>query len=234
MTMTTWAPDDFALVENEGDFPVELGWNNRKFVVEPGQRRSVPIAAAINAVGDPRSGVEPRVIKVGEEIIVIPSRLDETARMRLRYSIFDDPSGRDVKPPAGPEDQIPDDFPTVPKLALFLDDGTRLTTVLEDPKGEKSGVVLESQPDIPDMVKLVERMQRQINLQKQQIEEITGQAAKIDVADPVQVEDLPTDDPSPGDPPRAKQAPRRPEQLGQSIPVPGPEQFGMEAVNPDA
>lgn len=207
MNEYSFEPGDSVFVENVGDNPVEFGWGYpkqkpRRWVVEAGQKRVIPIDPVINVTGDPRAGGEPRLIKWGEETILIPSRRQERVRLQQRYGITD-----------GSEDEMPEivtyrkdktgeiiSTMQLPRLIVSLEDGTVLPTVLADPMGEGAGVesAVGNEPTMADMLKLIERQQRQLNILKDQ----AGIAR-----DAENLTDLPADD---HDAPVAKRKPGRP------------------------
>jgi hypothetical protein len=47
--------DDWLLVRNDDDKPVEFGWNRKRWVVMPGEEKAVIFQAIVNKLGDPRA-----------------------------------------------------------------------------------------------------------------------------------------------------------------------------------
>lgn len=136
MPDVTFLPDEFLVVTNTDEQPIEFGWNNRRFVVHPGRVVQVPAGAVINKGGDPRAGVEAVTIKHPNysEPISIPSRLEERTRLKALYG----------KHEQGTEFEIP---PPFPQFTVSDIEGTRLYTVLEDPDGTHVGDVSHTPAD---------------------------------------------------------------------------------------
>lgn len=183
-------PGDFLLVKNVGDEPVELAWNSRITTVEPGQEKPVRSEAVVLAAGDPRAVAVMQSLKLDADTVVfIPDRPSEVRRLRQLYGQY-----------AGDERVIDQDL--VPQLEVHSDDGEELYTVLNDPEGTQSAPKSDtSTTTSQELLALIERQQRQINLLKDQAglapDEATTEA------------DLPDDDsdeasPAPKSRPRSK------------------------------
>ena len=195
-------------MRNDGEFPLEVGWGMRgaaprRVVIEPGQERVVPMDAVINMTGDPRSGEEPQVVKVDEDMVTIPSRRDERLRLRARYACF-----------AGSEDEIKNDQTDehhprpIPQVSVFISGETgereQITTVLDDPLGEKTEIGSYSSPGQEDLVEAVIRQQRQINLMAEQLRQ-AGAKVDLPAAGAATSEaELPSDDPDTEPKPKPK------------------------------
>lgn len=111
--------------------PLTIGWNGREYKLEVGKRTHVPLEAATNSFGDPRSTNVAQAIPIGDpqmgEKLFIPDRPAEVRRLRLRYAILDgnDSTFENVS------GQV-----MVPSVSIETVDGEELTTVFNDPTAD--------------------------------------------------------------------------------------------------
>lgn len=145
-------------VPGREDEPIVLGWNSKEYPLLPGRQTHVPLEAAVNAFGDPRSIDSTQHIPIGDprsgERLTVPSRSDEVRRLRLRYAIYD---GDDTNFKNGEGNE------PIPKVKLSTIDGEDLTTVLEDPYGESTITAVRTVSQENDAAAMIEHMQRQID-----------------------------------------------------------------------
>lgn len=184
MTSMTFEDTDICRVTNEGDSTLVLGYNNRQYKINPGEKRTVPIYAAIVAFGDPRSIGSIRSWKNPNtnEVGWVPDRAAEVRRLRVRYAILDGHDGTF-------EDASGKIAPTVPLVKVeFMDGGdfVELPTVLDDPLGEDSIIDQSGAIDIQTLQASLEKTQRQLAML------IQAQGGDLALGSE---DDIPTDDP---------------------------------------
>jgi hypothetical protein len=186
----SFRPEDTVEVTNHGDHPVELWWNSQRWVVPPGESRLAPVEAAINAIGDPRAHEDAKQLRGADGTVdyFIPSRNGEVKRIRQKYGFSH-----------GPENGFPDSDPNfqfLPRLAVKDMDGEVWKTIIEDPIGESVGIQEYVSPDINELAKIVERQQRQLNLQAKMLEQqgYHGKATDFEQG-PTSEDELPHDQP---------------------------------------
>lgn len=127
----------------------EIQWDSRKYNLVPGQDCFVPFEAAVNMFGDPRSGE--RIVSNRDErgqVGFIPDRATEVRRLRTKY---DNLFGNEA---------IVENYPLVEVYEL---DGTRITTVLDDPQGESTTPVVKTVREDNELLEIVKRQQATIN-----------------------------------------------------------------------
>ncbi len=91
-------PGDVLSVKNDDTQAVEFAWNRRRWVVEPGQTKSVPFEAIVNVLGDPRSDDLPAVYNDGNgNSGQVMRRGDELGRLFARYGVWFEDRGELVK-----------------------------------------------------------------------------------------------------------------------------------------
>lgn len=100
-------------VRNEGTEKFAGKYAGTRYELNPGDEIMVPVEAAILWTGDP----DTRDIDAKNK-----DRTDEYMRLGFRYGCMNDLDAFKLK---------------TPKLGVFLQDNTRITTVIDDPLGEK-------------------------------------------------------------------------------------------------
>src|SRR5689334_2685737 len=173
--MATYSPGDIVKVTNNGHKAVTIGWDSKYHTIEPGKTKFVPAEAAINAFGDPRTAETPRSVKTDAgEVAALPSRAQEVKRLRLYYGGGGLGDDRDFT------------LVDVPDVTVETLEGEEVKTVLQDPSGETVNVASHTISESNDLMEIVARQQRQIQLLLAQ----TGIDEKAHASE----EELPTDE----------------------------------------
>lgn len=171
----TYVPGDIVKVTNHGTKELTIGWDSKYHRLKPGDTKFVPAEAVINAFGDPRSGPTQRSVKTeGGESAVVPSRLQEVRRLRLLYG------------GGGVGDDSNFDLVDVPDVTVETLEGEEVKTVLHDPSGDSVTQATQTISESNDLMSIISRQQRQIQLLLQQ----TGIDEKAHASE----EELPTDE----------------------------------------
>lgn len=154
---------DIVRVVNEGDQPFTIGWDSKQYKLEPGKDAFVPFEAACLWFGDPRSGNAVASLRNQHGLVsFVPDRDTEVRRLRVKYGNI------------GGDERFVDPAPSVSVYDL---EGDRITTVLDDPEGANVTVASPSVAEQSDLVALVQKQQRQIDLLLSQmgLEKDTGE-----------------------------------------------------------
>lgn len=182
--MLTFEDADLCRVTNQGDSTIILSWNSRKFQINPGEVKMVPVFAAITAFGDPRSVGSIRSWKnpTSNEVGWVPDRAAEVRRLRAKYAILE---GND-QTLQGSDGSIP---LTVPDVRVEYMEGGEFVyypTVIDDPEGNDAILENSQSVDIQTLQASLEKTQRQLAML------IQAQGADLNLGGE---DDIPTDDP---------------------------------------
>lgn len=165
------------------DNSLSIMWDSKPYTLLPGHDSFIPFEAAACWFGDPRSGE--RVISNRDNrglVGFIPDRATEVRRLRTKY---DNQGGSDER------------LYFYPIVEVYDLEGQRITTVLDDPKGDS---VMAARPTVSDnaqLLDIVTKQQKTIDFLMQQI----GVTPEKEVTDQV-VTDFP-DEPD-AEPPSTK------------------------------
>lgn len=150
MTMTALDVGDVIRAVNRGETTVAIAWNNRPYKLEPGKDQFIPFEAACLWFGDPRSTNSIQSVRNDQGIVAfVPDRESEVRRLRVKYGNI------------GGDERFVQEKPTI---ELYDLEGNQIVTPLEDPLGETVNVATPTVADNNDLLELVARQQRQINL----------------------------------------------------------------------
>lgn len=147
-------------VVNEGLTDFHDKWNSQEFIIPSGSEMMVPIDAAYLWAGD----WDARDIDARRRF-----RTNEFRRLRTRYGVYDDETVWDERRP---------------QIAVYTLDGTRLTTILDDPLGKTLGLPKSHNTD-------QRNLQAQINALETQLTALTKMQVQQAQPVPVAAEDAP-------------------------------------------
>lgn len=150
-------PGDFLRVTNIGEEDTEVAWDGRVYKLPVSTETHVPFDAIRLACGDPRSTESVRAIKdLAGGVQFVSDRATEIRRLRARY---DNQTGNE-------EEVTPGSYPLLEVREL---DGTLVTTVLDDPRGESVTPANTSITDQSDLERMMLKQQQTIDLLKSRL-----------------------------------------------------------------
>lgn len=114
--------NDLVTLTNDDDFPWEAMYESRTYHADPHRTINVPFYLVVKEFGDPRSSYKAQKPNIRGVIHYIPNRESEVARLCFQYGIHDNNVGDGLKAKA-------------PHVTIRDQDGTQITTVLDDFKG---------------------------------------------------------------------------------------------------
>lgn len=148
--------DGIVMAVNEGEGAVTLMYDSRTYRLEPSKAVPMPFAAACLWFGDPRASESVQSLRDARGLVAfIPDRDTEVRRLRAKY-----------------DNQMGDErvITGAPSVSLYsIPENERIYTVLDDPDGDR---VIESSTTIQDqadLLAMVNRQQKQIELLTQAI-----------------------------------------------------------------
>lgn len=173
---------EFCRVTNNADDIVKVKYDGNTFNLPPHKEVVIPVAAAYNWFGDPRTAPKVQLLRneQGKVNNVLPSRVDEIKRLRFKY-------GGDC---TGNEENL--DGVKIPDVTVTDLDGNEVVTVLKDPEGH-FGVAVSPEQEAANqndsLLQIVKRQERQIALMMKQLS-INEDTPEVSASE----DDLPTDD----------------------------------------
>lgn len=142
------APGGACKVINQEDVTHTIGWDNIEYLLPPHEEVVVSADAVINAFGDPRSKDEMYSVTMANGVTGwVPDRPSEVRRLRSKWGNHD-----------GPEDTV-----IAPTVEVFTLTGEKVTTVIDDPKGETVNPALITQANERHLQDIVKQQQAQLD-----------------------------------------------------------------------
>ena len=200
-----YSVSDVVQVTLEPDSPVQpltVAWNGRKWQLDPGVPKLLPVPCANLWFGDPRSGIKTQAFKddQGRADGFIPARATEVRRLRVKYGCLygDEANFKNTLRRDSNGEIIGGQ---IPKVTVATLDGDIMPMVVSDPEGKNVNEAKQTINDQAELISVIQRQQKQIELLMRQVgvpdDAITGNTPESE---------LPTDDDTPqrASKPRAK------------------------------
>lgn len=161
-TQTTIDGDTILMAVNEGDAPVTLMYDSRTYRLEPGRGIPMPFAAVALWFGDPRANESVQALRDQRGLVAfVPDRETEVRRLRAKY---DNQLGDERK------------ITNTPSVAIYsIPENERIYTVLDDPQGERVIEVSTTRQEQTDLLGMIARQQKQIELLMAAVTQNAGQ-----------------------------------------------------------
>lgn len=174
---------DMFRIRNDEDTVLELIYERRKYVAEPGQTALVPFALICHFWGDPRSRTG-RFEKFADskEKGWIPKREDELKRLGGKYGTYSEDIATLIAeewPQGNPSMGTPKGRPH--RVSIQTDDGKVIVPVCFDTSGEAVyQAVRNESEDLNDQVQYREHLEQEMDKLKEQMRALQGIGAPDD------------------------------------------------------